>query len=162
MGRVVGREELARICERARSEGLTIVFTNGCFDIIHRGHVQYLAQAKELGDVLVVGINTDDSVRDLKGPARPIVPEDDRAHVVAALAAVDLVTLFGEPTPHELVAECLPDVIVKGAGYAPGTIVGADIVEARGGKVVALDALEGRSTRSIVERILGARDGPDE
>ena len=153
MGRVVSREELKGDCERARTMGLTVVFTNGCFDILHRGHVHYLARAKELGDVLVIGVNTDRSVRELKGPDRPIVPEEDRVAVLAALEAVDLVCLFDESTPYELVQACQPDVIVKGAGYTRETIVGADIVEARGGKVVAVEALEGRSTRSIIERI---------
>jgi len=138
----------------ARGRGLRVVFTNGCFDILHRGHTDYLARAKALGDVLVVGVNTDRSVRGLKGDARPIVPEDDRAAVLAALAAVDLVCLFDEPTPYELVTAVEPDVLVKGAGYSEDTIVGADVVRARGGLVEALEETPGRSTRSIIERIL--------
>jgi D-beta-D-heptose 7-phosphate kinase/D-beta-D-heptose 1-phosphate adenosyltransferase len=153
------RGALAEVLGRLRAEGKVIVFTNGCFDIIHRGHVDYLEKARALGDSLVVGVNTDGSVRKLKGAGRPIVGEDDRAHVVAALASVDFVCLFDEPTPHELVGELLPDVIVKGAGYDEDTIVGADIVRGRGGRVVAIPPLEGRSTSAIIERIaLLARD----
>jgi len=161
LGRVVTRGELACLCESARQGGKTVVFTNGCFDIIHRGHVFYLEKARSLGDLLVVGVNTDHSVRGLKGPDRPVVAEEDRAAVVAALASVDLVCLFDEPTPYELVAACLPDVLVKGAGYSRETIVGADLVEERGGRVVAIEALEGRSTRSIIAKILGSRDPDD-
>lgn len=154
MGRVVSRSGLVEAVAEARGRGLRVVFTNGCFDILHRGHTDYLARAKALGDVLVVGVNTDRSVRGLKGDARPIVPEDDRAAVLAALAAVDLVCLFDEPTPYELVTAVEPDVLVKGAGYSEDTIVGADVVRARGGLVEALEETPGRSTRSIIERIL--------
>jgi rfaE bifunctional protein nucleotidyltransferase chain/domain len=163
VGEVMAREALAQVLARLRSEGKMIVFTNGCFDILHRGHVYYLERARRLGDVLVVGVNTDRSVRSFMGPARPITGEDDRAHVVAALAAVDYVCLFDEPTPHELVGELLPDVIAKGAGYSEDTIVGADIVRGRGGRVVAIEPLEGRSTSAIIERIalLGGREDAD-
>lgn len=159
MGRVVTRGELVRACREARRAGRTIVFTNGCFDIIHRGHTDYLARARALGDLLVVGVNTDESVRGLKGPCRPIVPEADRAAVVAALESVDLVCLFDEPTPYELIKAVIPGILVKGAGYTPQTIVGADVVEAHGGRVEALEALEGRSTRSIIARILERGNG---
>jgi len=159
VGRVVDRDELKRERERARAEGRTVVFTNGCFDILHRGHTHYLARAGDLGDLLVVGVNTDRSVRDLKGPGRPIVPEGDRAAVLAALASVDLVCLFDEPTPYELIAFLQPDVLVKGAGYTRETIVGADVVEEHGGRVVAVEALEGRSTRSIIATILELERG---
>lgn len=154
MGRVVSREELVEAAEKARAEGRVVVFTNGCFDIVHRGHTQYLAEAKALGDILVVGVNTDRSVRALKGSSRPVVPEDDRAHVLAALASVDLVCLFDEDTPLELIEAVVPDILVKGAGYERDTIVGADFVEERGGRVVAVEELEGRSTRGIIARIL--------
>jgi D-beta-D-heptose 7-phosphate kinase/D-beta-D-heptose 1-phosphate adenosyltransferase len=153
VGEVLARSELAEIIRGLRAGGKVIVFTNGCFDLIHRGHVHYLDQARALGDVLVVGVNTDRSVRRLKGPGRPITGEDDRAHVVAALAAVDYVCLFDEPTPFELVGELLPDVIVKGAGYSEDTIVGADIVRGRGGRVVAIEPLPGRSTSALIEQI---------
>jgi D-beta-D-heptose 7-phosphate kinase/D-beta-D-heptose 1-phosphate adenosyltransferase len=164
VGKVVARDDLAEKLAALRAAGTTIVFTNGCFDVLHRGHVHYLERARVLGDVLVVGVNSDRSVRGLKGPGRPIVPEDDRAHVLAALAAVDFVCLFDEPTPRELVSELLPDVIVKGAGYTEDTIVGADTVRARGGRVVVIEALEGRSTSAILERIaaLGGGRRPDD
>jgi D-beta-D-heptose 7-phosphate kinase/D-beta-D-heptose 1-phosphate adenosyltransferase len=154
VGRVVSRSDLVAAVARERAAGRRVVFTNGCFDILHRGHADYLDRAKALGDVLVVGVNTDRSVRGLKGDARPIVPEDDRAALVAALASVDLVCLFDEDTPLETVSAVQPDVIVKGAGYTEDTIVGADIVRARGGVVAALEELPGRSTRSIIQRIL--------
>ena len=154
MGRVVSREDLVKASAGARAEGRVVVFTNGCFDIIHRGHTQYLAEAKALGDVLVVGVNTDRSVRALKGDTRPIVPEDDRAHVVAALSSVDLVCLFDEDTPLELITAIVPDVLAKGAGYERDTIVGADFVEGHGGRVAAIEELRGRSTRGIIARIL--------
>jgi D-beta-D-heptose 7-phosphate kinase/D-beta-D-heptose 1-phosphate adenosyltransferase len=159
VGEVIDRGALAEALAAARAEGKTVVFTNGCFDILHRGHVYYLEKARELGDLLVVGVNTDRSVRELKGPGRPVTGEDDRTHVVAALAAVDYVCLFDEPTPHELVAELLPDVIVKGAGYTEDAIVGSDIVRERGGRVVAIEPLEGRSTSAILERIALLADG---
>ena len=158
MGDVLTRESLVRACEDERSRGRRVVFTNGCFDILHLGHADYLARARELGDVLVVGVNTDRSVRELKGPGRPVVQEDDRARLLAALAVVDYVCLFDEPTPYELIAAVVPDVLVKGAGYTRETIVGADIVEERGGTVAALPELEGRSTRSIIERILESQN----
>jgi rfaE bifunctional protein nucleotidyltransferase chain/domain len=153
VGRVVTRGELVREVREAKDSGRRIVFTNGCFDILHRGHVDYLERAAARGDVLVVGLNTDRSVRALKGNGRPIVPEDDRAHIVAALCSVDYVCLFDEDTPYELIRDVLPDVLVKGAGYTRDTIVGADLVEARGGEVVALPELPNRSTRSIIARI---------
>ncbi|MBN2565630.1 MAG: D-glycero-beta-D-manno-heptose 1-phosphate adenylyltransferase [Candidatus Eisenbacteria bacterium] len=153
MGKFLSRDDLIRVVGEHRAGGRRIVFTNGCFDIIHRGHVDYLERAASLGDVLVVGVNTDRSVRALKGEERPIVREDDRAHVVAALASVDYVCLFDEDTPLELIRDVLPDVLVKGAGYTRDTMVGADLVESRGGEVVALPELQGRSTRSIIARI---------
>ena len=154
MGEVLTRDRLVAACAAERDGGRSIVFTNGCFDILHRGHSHYLAQAAALGDVLVVGVNTDRSVRELKGPSRPIVPEDDRAHLVAALACVRYVCLFDEPTPYELIAAVGPDVLVKGAGYVRDTIVGADLVEGRGGTVVAVEELPGRSTRAIIRRVV--------
>lgn len=154
MGRVVDRQDLVAAVARERAAGRRVVFTNGCFDILHLGHADYLARAKAMGDVLVVGVNTDRSVRRLKGDARPIVPEDDRAALIAALGSVDLVCLFDEDTPLEIVSAVQPDVIVKGSGYTEDTIVGADVVKARGGVVAALGELPGRSTRSIIERVL--------
>ena len=159
MGEVVSREELIGIRRDVRAAGAVAVFTNGCFDILHRGHTDYLERAKSLGDVLVVGLITDRSVRALKGETRPIVPQDDRAHVLASLASVDYVCLFDEDTPYELIAAIVPDVLVKGADYSVETIVGAQVVTEHGGKVVALEVLKGRSTRSIIDRILEAGKG---
>ncbi len=135
-----------------------LVFTNGCFDVLHRGHVEYLSAARALGDALVVGVNRDDSVRRLKGPGRPVNPEEDRAIVLAALAAVDAVVLFGQDTPRELIAALLPDVLVKGGDYTPETVVGGAEVRAAGGEVVIAPLVPGRSTTSILERAREARD----
>ena len=130
-----------------------LVFTNGCFDIVHRGHVEYLAAARALGDTLVVGLNTDASVRRLKGPHRPYVALDDRAAVLAALASVDVVTPFDADTPRALIAALLPDVLVKGGDYAPAEMVGGEEVRAAGGEVVVVPYLAGRSTTELVRRI---------
>ena len=138
---------------RLRAEGRQVVFTNGCFDLLHPGHVRYLAAARALGDALVVALNSDASVRRLKGAARPILNQDERAEVMAALAAVDYVTIFDEDTPRELIAALLPDVLVKGGDWAVTEIVGREEVEAAGGRVLALPFLEGSSTTDIIERI---------
>lgn len=134
----------------------TIVFTNGVFDLLHRGHVEYLYAARALGDALVVGLNTDASVRRLgKGADRPVNPEEDRALVLAGLACVDAVTLFGDDTPRALIAALLPDVLVKGGDYTIDTIVGADEVTAAGGRVQVIPLVPGRSTTSILQRARG-------
>ena len=130
-----------------------IVFTNGCFDVLHYGHVHYLAQAKELGDILVVGLNSDASVRRLKGEGRPINPEQARAYVLAALEMVDYVCLFDEDTPYDLVSAVQPDILVKGGDYAIENIVGGDIVKQRNGKVVVLPFVEGFSSTTIIEKL---------
>lgn len=130
-----------------------IVFTNGCFDVLHFGHVHYLLQAKELGDVLVVGLNSDDSVRRLKGPSRPINGEKERAFVLAALACVDYVVVFEEDTPKELIETVRPDVLVKGGDYALDQIVGADFVTRTGGSVTTLPFVEGFSSTRIIEQL---------
>lgn len=130
-----------------------VVFTNGCFDILHRGHVAYLCAARALGDRLIVGVNTDASIRRLKGPGRPVNSENERAYVLAALACVDAVTLFDEDTPAELIDVLRPDVLVKGGDYTPDRVVGREIVEAGGGRVVIIPYIEGRSTTGIIERI---------
>ncbi|HEU4454205.1 MAG TPA: adenylyltransferase/cytidyltransferase family protein, partial [Longimicrobium sp.] len=127
--------------------------------VLHRGHVEYLAMARALGDLLVVGLNADDSVRRLKGPTRPVNPEDDRAYVLAGLASVDYVTVFGEDTPRDLIAALLPDVLVKGGDYRKEDIVGAAEVEAAGGRVVVAPLVPGRSTTSILQRV---REGKTE
>ena len=152
--RVLSREELLRRHGRPRDE--VLVFTNGVFDLLHAGHVAYLEEARALGDVLVVGVNSDASVRRLgKGDERPWMSEDDRAALVASLRCVDAVCLFGEDTPRELLAELLPDVLVKGADYALEDIVGRTEVEAAGGRVERIPLLEGRSTTELIRRIRG-------
>ena len=133
-------------------KGKKIVFTNGCFDILHLGHVQYLAQAKELGDLLVIGLNSDLSVKRLKGETRPVNPEHARALVLAALQFVDFVILFEEDTPFELIQQIIPDVLVKGGDYNKDQIVGADIVTSNGGEVVVLDFVDGFSTTQIINQ----------
>ena len=148
--KIVSRQELAARLGRPRSE--RVVFTNGCFDVLHRGHVEYLEAARALGDVLVVGLNTDDSVRRLKGPSRPVNPEEDRAYVLAGLAAVDYVTSFAEETPRDLIVALLPDVLVKGGDYRKEDIVGGAEVEAAGGEVVVAPLVPGRSTTAILKR----------
>jgi len=149
--KVLDREEFLRRFARPRDQRL--VFTNGCFDLLHRGHVEYLAAARGLGDALVVGVNTDASVERLKGPGRPVVSQRDRALVLAALESVDAVTLFQEDTPRELLADLLPDVLVKGGDYSPGEIVGKTEVEAAGGRVEVIPFIQGRSTTDIITRI---------
>jgi rfaE bifunctional protein nucleotidyltransferase chain/domain len=149
--RILGRGELLDTFRPPRDQ--RVVFTNGCFDILHRGHVEYLYAARRLGDVLVVGVNTDPSVRRLKGPDRPVVALDDRLYVLAGLACVDAVTPFGEDTPRELIAELLPDVLVKGGDYEPDEVAGAEEVRAAGGDIVILPFIEGRSTSTLIHRL---------
>ena len=146
-------EELRRARARLREEGRRLVFTNGCFDILHVGHVRYLQRARALGDALLVAINSDRSVRALKGEGRPVMNEAERAEMLAALACVDFVTVFEEDSPRRLIAELLPDVLVKGGDYALGEIHGREEVEAAGGRVLALPFVEGASTTNIIERI---------
>jgi rfaE bifunctional protein nucleotidyltransferase chain/domain len=145
-------DRIAELAASLRADGKRIVFTNGVFDILHAGHVTYLEKARALGDVLVVGLNTDASVRRLKGPERPINSEDDRACVIAALRAVDHVILFGDDTPIDVITALLPDVLVKGGDYTRDTIVGADEVEAHGGTVCTIPLVDGRSTTAIINR----------
>lgn len=145
--------EAAALSARMRAEGKTVVFTNGVFDLLHPGHVRYLQQARALGDALIVGVNSDRSVRANKGPSRPINREDDRAEVLAALACVDAVVVFDADTPSELIRALLPDILVKGADWAADAIVGRDIVEARGGKVVRVAVEPGHATTAIIEKI---------
>jgi D-beta-D-heptose 7-phosphate kinase / D-beta-D-heptose 1-phosphate adenosyltransferase len=149
--RILDRAELVRRFGRPRDA--TVVFTNGCFDILHRGHVAYLYAARALGDRLVVGVNTDASVRRLKGEGRPVVAQHDRAFVLAGLGCVDAVTLFDEDTPAQLIAELLPDLLVKGGDYEPDSVVGRHDVEAAGGSVVIIPFVEGRSTTDLLHRI---------
>jgi D-beta-D-heptose 7-phosphate kinase / D-beta-D-heptose 1-phosphate adenosyltransferase len=153
---VVSREFLSAAVEDARRAGQRIVFTNGCFDILHAGHVQYLSEAAALGDVLVVGLNDDDSVRRLKGPTRPLNEVGDRGLVLSALSAVSYVTTFGDDTPLELIRAVQPDVLVKGGDYLANDVVGADLVKLRGGSVKILSFLEGRSTTGTLQRMAKA------
>ncbi len=136
-----------------RDRPATVVFTNGCFDLLHRGHTEYLFAARALGDLLVVGLNTDASVRRLKGEGRPVTPQEDRARVLAALECVDAVTLFDEETPLDLISALAPDVLVKGGDYRADDIVGADVVRAAGGRVVVLPFSAGHSTSDLIRRI---------
>lgn len=151
--KIMTQEAAARASARLRSRGKRIVFTNGCFDILHAGHIDYLERARRLGDALVVGLNSDSSVRRLKGPSRPLNPAADRARVLAALACVDLVTVFGDDTPARLITKIAPDVLVKGGDWKPADIVGSDTVLSRGGTVRSLPFLKGRSTTGLVRRI---------
>ena len=150
---LVARKDIAKFCEILRQGGQKVVFTNGCFDILHAGHVAYLEAAKAQGDVLVLGLNTDESVRRLKGPERPINSELDRAKVVGALKSVDYVVLFGEQTAETVIAEVKPDVYVKGGDYTLDTLPEAKIVQSYGGKVAFIDMVEGRSTTNIINKI---------
>ncbi|HKW89488.1 MAG TPA: D-glycero-beta-D-manno-heptose 1-phosphate adenylyltransferase [Candidatus Acidoferrales bacterium] len=153
MGRVVSQTELLPIIAQAKRDGRRIVFTNGCFDILHPGHVHLLEAARDLGGLLIVALNTDRSVRANKGAGRPIIPEAERAEVIAALAAVDYAVLFDEPTPREIISRVLPDVLVKGSDWGPDEIVGREEVEAAGGRVVSIPLEPGFSTSAIIERV---------
>ena len=151
---ILTREQASEYVERERSRGRRIVFTNGLFDLLHPGHVRYLKDARALGDVLIVGVNSDRSARAQgKAPDRPINTEAERCEVLAALASVDAVVVFDEDTPHEIITLIQPDILVKGADWGENEIVGRDTVEARGGKVVRIPLAEGYSTTRIIDRI---------
>ncbi len=152
-GKIVSGEDLRVVRAHLRASGQTLVFTNGCFDILHVGHVRYLAAARALGNALLVAINSDRSVRELKGAGRPVMCEKERAEMLAALSAVTFVTVFDETSPRRLIAEVLPDILVKGGDYAINEIHGRAEVEAAGGRVLTLPFVEGASTSSIIERI---------
>jgi rfaE bifunctional protein nucleotidyltransferase chain/domain len=156
MGDFYTRPELVRARAEWRRNGKLVVFTNGCYDILHPGHIRLLEQARSLGDVLILALNTDASVARLKGPTRPLIPEAERAQMALALQAVDAVTFFDEDTPRELIAEVLPDILIKGADWAH-FIAGREEVEAAGGKVIALALEPGYSTTNIVEELLARR-----
>ncbi len=152
--KIVGQAALVEAARSLQRAGRRVVFTNGCFDLLHVGHVRYLQAARELGDALVVAVNSDASVRRLgKGRGRPVNPARDRAEVLAALAAVDYVTIFGDDTPLRLIRRVQPDVLVKGGDWSPGRIVGREVVEARGGRVLSLPLVRGRSTTRTLARI---------
>ena len=153
--KILSRRQLIRLARRLKRQGRRVILTNGCFDLLHVGHVTLLSRAKQLGEVLVVALNSDRSIRALKGPSRPIVPQRDRARVVAALASVDYVTIFGERTPLRLIAALKPDVLVKGADWK-ARVVGQELVERAGGRVVLLPLVTGRSTTRTVARLSAA------
>ena len=159
MGKIVSQDELIQVTAREKSGGRRVVFTNGCFDLLHPGHVRCLAEARALGDVLIVAVNSDRSVRGNKGPERPLVAEQDRAEVLAALACVDYVTIFDELTPRELISRVLPSVLVKGADWALEQVAGREEVEAAGGRVVSVPMAAGYSTTNLVQRIRDAGAG---
>lgn len=149
--------EAAALARSVQSAGGTVVFTNGVFDLVHPGHVRYLQQARTLGDLLIVGINSDASVQAIKAPGRPLNPEAERAEVLLSLTCVDALVVFDEETPHGLIEVIQPDVLVKGADWAAAEIVGRDIVEARGGRVVRVELAPGYSTTSLIRRIQASR-----
>ena len=153
MGHFYTRQQLIEIRAQWKREGKTVVFTNGCYDILHPGHVRLLERARSLGDILILALNTDSSVQRLKGPSRPLIAQDERAELACALEAVDAVTFFDEDTPRELIAEVLPDILIKGADWAH-VIAGREEVEAAGGRVMALALEPGYSTTNMVEEIL--------
>lgn len=155
-GKLLRRAQALAAVRRARRRGERVVFTNGCFDLLHRGHTRYLERARALGDLLVVAVNSDASVRKLKGAGRPVVPAAERAEVLAALAAVDLVVIFGEPEPARVIRAVRPDVLVKGGDWSVDRIVGADFVQATGGTVRSLPYLPGASTTGLIRRIAAA------
>ena len=152
-GKILSIDEMRLERARLRAEDKRLVFTNGCFDILHVGHVRYLQRARELGDALLVAINSDRSVRELKGAGRPVMNEQERAELLAALSAVDYVTIFDDISPRSLIAELLPDVLVKGGDYNLDEIHGREEVERAGGRVLSLPFIEGASTSSLIDRL---------
>ena len=154
-GKVKSLDELKHIAEQARRNGKTVVLTNGCFDLLHRGHVHVLREAKALGDILIVAINSDHSVKAIKGPHRPVLSEVDRTELIAAMEMVDYVMLFDEPDPCHVIAAVKPNVLAKGGDWGPDGVVGADIVKRDGGKVAVIPYLKGFSTTEIIEKIRG-------
>jgi len=152
--KIIPLPELLSIVNAARAQGKTIVFTNGCFDLLHVGHIQYLQQAKSLGDILIVGLNDDHSVRALKGPLRPLIKQEERARILAALGCIDYVIIFSELTPENLIRHIKPDILVKGGDYTPETVVGREIVESYGGRTEIIPYIGGHSTSGLIEKIV--------
>ena len=152
-------KQLVKIRSRLKKEGKKVVFTNGCFDILHRGHIECLRKARSFGDVLIIGLNSDSSVRKIKGDKRPIFSQNDRAEILASLETVDYVLIFNEETPYKVIASLVPDVLVKGGDYGKDEIVGKDIVESSGGRVIRVKQIPGRSTKNIIRRITGRYAG---
>jgi D-beta-D-heptose 7-phosphate kinase/D-beta-D-heptose 1-phosphate adenosyltransferase len=159
-GKIQTAAALARIRGRLRDEGKTVVFTNGCFDLIHAGHIRLFQQARKLGDVLIVALNSDASIRRLKGRSRPVFPLAERLEILEAVEAIDFLTSFSEDTPRRIIASLVPDVLVKGGDWQPDQVVGREEVEAAGGKVVIVPYLEGRSTSSIIRQSAGSGRRP--
>jgi D-beta-D-heptose 7-phosphate kinase / D-beta-D-heptose 1-phosphate adenosyltransferase len=148
------RKELIRIIKDLKSKGKRIVFTNGCFDLLHLGHVRYLEKAKALGDILVVGVNSDSSVRKIKGPKRPVLPEEERAEILSGLGCVDYITLFNEIDPLKLITSLHPNVLAKGGDWTKEQTIGREVVERSGGEVVIIPFVQGASTSNLIETIL--------
>lgn len=151
---IVTREEIKIIRAELKEQNKKVVFTNGCFDIIHSGHVDYLLKAKQLGDILIVGLNTDASIKRIKGDKRPILKQDERAFIVSNLKPVDYVTFFDEDTPAEIITDLIPDILVKGADWSIDKIVGRDVVESNGGEVKTIEFVNDQSTSKIIQTIL--------
>ena len=152
--KIKGRKELLRIIKNLKAKGKQIVFTNGCFDVLHLGHVRYLEEAKALGDVLVVGVNSDSSVRKLKGPKRPILPEQERTEILSGLGCVDYITIFNEADPLKLITSLKPNLLVKGGDWTREQIVGREVVERSGGELVIIPFVKGASTSNVIDTIL--------
>jgi len=152
--KIFNRENLMPILDGLRDKGKKIVFTNGCFDLLHVGHLRYLEQARKEGDLLVLGLNSDRSVRELKGPTRPLLPQEERAEMMAALSMVDYIVIFDERTPLHLIKELRPDILVKGGDWKREDIVGGQEVESAGGKVVVVPEIPGRSTSNLIAEII--------
>ena len=158
MGKILNKKELVIQVKKWHNDNKIIVFTNGCFDLIHRGHVEYLNEAKKYGDLLFVGVNSDASVRRLKGENRPYIPDCDRAFIVSQLIPVDYVYVFSEDNPHDLIKLVEPDILIKGSDYSYNKIIGRDLVEKNGGRVITIPLIEGRSTTDLVKRIQQKRN----
>jgi len=152
--KIKARKELLRIIKNLKAKGKQIVFTNGCFDVLHLGHVRYLEEAKALGDVLVVGVNSDSSVRKLKGPKRPILPEQERTEILSGLGCVDYITIFNEADPLKLITSLKPNLLVKGGDWTREQIVGREVVERSGGELVIIPFVKGASTSNVIDTIL--------
>jgi D-beta-D-heptose 7-phosphate kinase/D-beta-D-heptose 1-phosphate adenosyltransferase len=152
--KIIGKKELLRIIKNLKTGGKRIVFTNGCFDLLHIGHIRYLEKARTLGDILVVGVNSDSSVRILKGPKRPILPVKERAEILSGLGCVDYITIFNEQDPLKLITSLHPHILVKGGDWTKEQIVGGDVVERSGGRVVIIPFVKGTSTSNLIETIL--------
>lgn len=151
--KIITKEDFITLSRQGFFQNKKIIFTNGCFDLLHRGHVEYLAQASDIGDLLVIGLNTDSSVRRIKGEHRPITDQNSRALILAALSFVDYVIFFDEDTPYSLIQEIQPDFLIKGSDYSEDRIIGADIVKAKGGKVITIDLVPDYSTSAIEKKI---------